>query len=121
MHGVSMGEAYRINKSCGEFVDYLGKDKGDNLCSDLAKARFYSVLTDGSTDISTNEQEPVFVLYFDPKPSENPDRVCIKMAFLAIDELNAKDGGAGADGIILAICNSFQSFGITEFKSKLIG
>ena len=121
MHGVSMGEAYRNDKSCAEFIDYLGKDIGDNLCSDLAKARFYSVLTDGSTDISTKEQESVFVLYFDPKPSETPDRVSIKMAFLAINELHAKDGGAGADGITLAICNSFHSLGITEFKSKLIG
>ena len=115
-------EPYRNDKSCGEFIDYLGKYIGDNLCSDLAKARFYSVLTDGSTDISTKEQESVFVLYFDPKPSENPDRVSIKMAFLAINELNAKDdGGARADGITLAICNSFQSLGITVFKSKLIG
>ena len=31
------------------------------------------------------------------------------------------NNGAGADGIILAICNSFQRLGITQFKSKLIG
>ena len=69
MQGVSMGEAYRNDKSRGEFIDYLGKDIGDNLCSDLAKARFYNVLTDGSTDITTKEQESVFILYFDPKPT----------------------------------------------------
>ena len=62
----------------------------DNLCPDLAKARFYSVLTNGSTGISTKEQIPVFFLYFDPKPAGNPDRVSIKMAFLAISELNVK-------------------------------
>ena len=67
IHGVSMGEAYRNDKSCGEFIDYLGKDISDNLSSDLAKTRFYSVLIDGSTDISTKDQESVFVLYFDPK------------------------------------------------------
>ena len=64
VHSVFMDEAYRNDKSCGEFIDYLGKVFGDNLCSDLAKARFYSVLTDGSTDISTKEQESVFRFVF---------------------------------------------------------
>ena len=69
------------------------------------------------------EQECVFVLYFDPKPTEEnaKDKVKVRMGFLGLKNLNAKDGGGTAEGVLTAIRKSFESLGITEFESKLIG
>ena len=83
MHGVDIGETYRKDTACGEFVDYLGEDLGMKWNKDLVNANFFSVLSDGSTDCSTKVQECNFVLYFDPKPmgEGQKDKVKVRMGF----------------------------------------
>ena len=66
--GVDVGTAYRNNNSGGVFIDYISESIAEELKQKLAKARFYSVLTDGSTDSATSENETVFVVHFDPDP-----------------------------------------------------
>ena len=123
MHGVDIGPSYRNDMACAEFIDFLGDDLDNNLVKDLARANFYSVLSDGSTDSSVREQECTFVLYFDPKPMEEEakDKVKIRMGFLGLKNLTAGKGGGTAVGVFGAIKDSFTSLGVTEFKSKLVG
>ena len=45
------------------FGDFIGKVTMDFLKKDLAKAHYYSVLCDGSTDKSVIEQEAIFILF----------------------------------------------------------
>ena len=62
--GIEVGTAYRNNNSGGVFIDYISESIAEELKQKLAKARFYSVLTDGSTDSAMSENEAVFVVHF---------------------------------------------------------
>ena len=121
MHRVKFGDAYRNRPSCGEFIDYVGEDIGDTLNKDLAQAKYFSALSEGSTDSTSKEQECVFALHFDPKLSDKEDRVEVKMSFLGLKELNSADSGASVDGVVNTITGTFESLGITNYNNKLIG
>ena len=49
-HGVQMGDSYISDTACTNFIDFIGLDLKDQLYKDLAKAKFFTVLSDGSTD-----------------------------------------------------------------------
>ena len=65
-HKVDVKGAYRNEKACGEFIECIGDDLKCQLNVDLAKAKFFSVLCDGSTDSAVIEEEVIYLLYFDP-------------------------------------------------------
>lgn len=56
-HGVAVGTKYLTDPSVGTFIDYMGQELKHQLNADLAKAKFYSVLCDGSMDTTTVENE----------------------------------------------------------------
>ena len=80
-HGVSISNAYQNNKSCGVFINYIGKTLSTTLHRKLREANFCSVLTDGSSDVSIKEKEAVFVLYLEPLPP-GKDTIEIVTSFL---------------------------------------
>ncbi|CAB4039655.1 Hypothetical predicted protein [Paramuricea clavata] len=49
--------------AAAKFVNVIGQITRESLNADLAKACYYSILNDGSTDVSTTEQELVYVLF----------------------------------------------------------
>jgi hypothetical protein len=116
-HGVDIGDAYINRIECTEFIDYHGEYLANKLANDLKEAKFYSVLTDGSTDRSVTEKELVYVLYFDPKTIG--EKVGLKLAFLSLKDVKK----ANAAGIQSAIESSFASLGISKnvLYSKLVG
>ena len=116
-HGVDVGDVYTTRKQCGEFIDVHGEYIASELKEYLTKAKFYSVLTDGSTDSSITEKEVVYVLYFNPHSKS--DEVEVKLSFLYLKDVKKAD----APGIKTAIEDSFHSLGIlpSELYSKLIG
>ena len=118
-HGVDLGHVYNNRKQCAEFVDISAQFIAQQLNEDFTKAKFYSVLTDGSTDKSVTEKEVLYVLYFDPHSNSNPDEVEVKLSFLCLKNVKK----ANAEGITNAIEESFQSLGIlpNELYSKLVG
>jgi hypothetical protein len=59
---MNIGESYTTDRAATKFVNVIGEVTEEDLKTDLAKARYYSVLNDGSTDASTTEQELVYVL-----------------------------------------------------------
>ena len=65
---VSKGDSYISDTACANFIDFVGLDLKDQLNRDFAKAKFFSVLSDGSTDSSLTENEIIYCLYFDPSP-----------------------------------------------------
>ena len=113
-HGVDVGNAYSTRQQCGEFVDVHGEYIASQLRSDLAKAKFYSVLTDSSTDSAVTEKEVVYVLHFDPYSNE--EEVEVKLSFLYLKDVPKAD----VQGIKTAIEDSFHSLGIlpNELYSK---
>ena len=114
-HGVDVGNVYSTRHQCGEFIDVHGEYTASQLRSDLAKAKFYSVLTDGSTDSVITEKE--VVLHFDPYSNE--EEIEVKLSFLYLKDVSKAD----AQGIKTAIEDSFHYLGILpdELYSNLIG
>ena len=47
------------------FVKFIAESKRLNLCKIVANAKFYSILTDGSTDVSNIDEEMFLVLWYD--------------------------------------------------------
>ena len=69
MHGVHIGTAYRNDKSCATFIEYIGKDLGRQLEKKLSAANFL--------------KEAVFVQYLEKNPPGR-DSIQINTAFLRL-------------------------------------
>lgn len=123
LHGVSFGESYRNRFACAEYVNVIGEDLKQQLSLDLAKATFFSVLCDGSTDTSVKENEVIYVLYFDPVPAGS-DSVQVKLGFLSVKHLSSQCAGgvfSAIEGSFNEIKESLQSLGIQDYTERLVG
>lgn len=65
-HGVNLGSAYRHENAGKEFVHYIAETRRQNVFTTLSKAKFFSLLMDGSTDYSNADNELLLVLWCDP-------------------------------------------------------
>ena len=73
-----------MKKQRAAFIDCIEDELGNQLQEKLSKVNFFSVLTDGSTDTSIVEKEPVFVRNVDTKPpGEKYAKVCTSFVDLA--------------------------------------
>ena len=96
--------------ACAVFTDYIGKVTKESFAKDFANARYYSVLSDSSTDSAVIEQEVVYVLYL------SKDGVPI-VKYLSIE--SAENGDT--DGLKDCISKAFERIGITKFSERLLG
>ena len=110
-NGLKLGENYRNDKSCREFVDAIAETSRDDICNDVKSAKFLCVLADGTTDRAVIEQEAVYVRYVD-----NDGEIQTKMA----DCVALKSGDA--KGVLEGINKGLQSVGVDEqvLKEKLV-
>lgn len=117
-HGVEFGVAYRNHKSCGVFINFISKEMEVRLCKKINESHFFSVLADGSDDVSVNEKEAIFVQYLDTSPPGS-DTIKVMTSFLGLNDLEY--GNAG--GIVHSIKRAFEEIDIAEdtLKNKLIG
>ena len=65
-HGVDLGSAYKNEKACATFVDYISLQQQRMLVNLLARARFFSLQLDGSADSANIEDELFLVVFCDP-------------------------------------------------------
>ena len=114
--GVNVGTAYRNRNTGGSFMDAISESLANDLKVKLDEANFYSVLTDGSTDSATLENEAVFVAFFDPKP-DNSDEVNVVTSFAKLQHLKS----ANAAGIVESIKDALESIGKEYIFQKLVG
>ena len=115
-HGVNIGTAYRNRNTGCSFMDTISESLANDLKVKLDEANFYSVLTDGSTDSSTSENEAVFIAFFDPKP-DNIDEVNVVTSFAKLQHLKS----ANAANIVESIKDALESIGIEDIFQKLVG
>ena len=81
----------------------------DSLKKDLAKAHYYSVLCDGSTDKSVIEQENIFILFLsDGFPA---------LRYLSIESVD----NATATGVLSSLTTAFEKFGVLLFENLYLG
>lgn len=106
---IQVGKAYITDRACALFTDYIGAVTKESVAKDIVNARYYSVLSDGSTDSAVIEEELVYVLYL---KEGTP-----KVKYLSIE----RPENADADGIKQCITKAFERFGIMDFSKKLLG
>ena len=80
-----INECYRNNRAAANFTDSIAKVTKDSFANNLAKARYFCTLSDGSTDSSVAEQELAYVLFL----------LCGKptLKFLSIEPANDSSTG----------------------------
>ena len=99
-----------------EFISFQANEVLTKLSKDISQSKFHSVLFDSTTDNAVAEQEAVFVLYFDPAPSEpelsndSEPMVKVKTGFLSIQNLRSSD----AQGVLAALKMSLENLGLSQ-------
>ena len=106
LHNVELGNAYRKNNMCGEFIDYIADHLALKVLQKLKSSNFLSALWDEITDTSVSEKDTIIVLYLDKVGSDG--EVLVKNEFLGLAEVNH----AHAEGIKISIYESFEQIGM---------
>ena len=98
---------YRSDRAAAKFVDCVGKAMKQDFVKDILNGRYYSYLTEGSTDASILEQEVLYVLFLSSSG--------VPVLKLSVDTPEH----AHADGLKQCIKDSFHRIGITPLSSRL--
>ena len=70
------------SNACKTFCKFIAESKRLNLCKIIANAKFYSILMDGSTDVSNIDEEMFLVLWCDT--DGNDEKVHSRMQFFSV-------------------------------------
>ena len=96
-NGIDLGTNYQNDKSAADFTKHIAETIRQQTADEAEKARYISILSDGSTDAAVLEQEVVMVRYaHDGSP-------ITKLASLV------EVSHGNADGIYSAICSGIET------------
>lgn len=109
-NGVEKRSGYRTDRAAAIFADFIAKQLKASLEEILLKARYYSILTDGSTDTSVTEQELIYIMLL------NEDGRAV-LKFLSIENPPVAD----AIHLVECIREAFHRIGVVDFSSHLHG
>ena len=115
-HGVSHDSTYCNRTAATNFISYQSDHLKSQLSKDIANAKFFSVIFDGTTDCAVVEQEAVFAIYFDPDPNiddastDQEPMVKVQMGFLSLENLTSST----AEGVVSGIKHALESLGLYE-------
>jgi hypothetical protein len=101
-NGLDLGSDHLNGKACVEFVKSISGSLHDTLVSKLKQAKFYTVMSDSSTDSSIVDQECVHVRFVDP------DTKSPVTSIASIEALYTPD----ANGVFSAIINGLKTIDI---------
>lgn len=109
MKGVNIGQTYRNDKSCRQFVYYIAEETRSSIRKDVENASFLSIISDGATDTAHSERE---ILY---------TRFChqgvLQTHFTCIKNI----GKADAEAISTTLSDVLTDVFCLQWKDKLIG
>ena len=107
--GIDIGRTYRNDKQAAAFSSYIAQHERQQFVSSVNNAKFLSVICDGATDSSVQEEEIIYT------------RVChngsITTGFLAIGSPERAD----ATGIVKIITDSLNDAGIKNWEKNIVG
>ena len=66
LHGVDIGPAYKNYHACATFVEFIARERQEQLIATLSQRKFFSL----QADAGNIEDELVLVLHFDPFSSD---------------------------------------------------
>ena len=113
-HGVDLGSGYKNNIACTEFVHYIGMALREELVSKLARAKFFSIQADGSTDAGRIEDELFMVLFLDPHSEDGI--VHVRDKFLTV----RRPEWCTADSLYSCFERGLAFLGIEDWRTKLV-
>ena len=108
-NGLHLGKAYRNRTAACMFIDSIASVIRKRVVDNIKKAEFFSVMIDGSTDVSVKEQEIVYV-----KLLKGGRAVT---CFLGLIQLRSGD----ANGILAGLESFFLELNLENWKSKVVG
>ena len=118
-HGVRVGTTYRSDMAGKDFMHYIAEGKRKDLLQMLAKATFFSLLLDGSTDTGNIDNEVLLVEWCDPDSSD--EKIHTRMDFLMV----SRPQSVTARGLFEVLESCLQGLGIREVSpdecKKLVG
>ena len=97
------------SRAAGNFTESIAKITKDSFAKDLAKACYFCILSDGSTDSNVAEEELGYVLFL--LCNGNP-----MLKFISIEPAN----NANAEGIHICIKEAFEQAGVLDLSKKVI-
>ena len=117
-HGVLHSSCYSNRTAATNFISYQSDQLKSQLAKDIANAKFFSVIFDGTTYSAVVEQEAVFAIYFNPDPNlsdatandgQEP-MVKVQMGFLSVENLTSST----SDGVVGGIKTALESPGLSN-------
>ncbi|VDI54723.1 Hypothetical predicted protein [Mytilus galloprovincialis] len=111
MKGLDVGKTYLNRKRAKEFTDCIAKVQMNTIKDNIHKAKFVSILSDGSTDASITEIEMIYT------------RVCVNGIVQVFFVNTAYVAKSDASGIIEAMKRSVEKLDVPwdDFTKKLVG
>ena len=118
-HGVQLGSSYLNMESGKTFTHYIAESKREELIRKIVKAKFFSILMDGSVDSANIDNELILAVWFDSECED--EKVHTRMSLLKVD----RPDSVSADGLFDSLLNGLQRLGIQSISeadcSKLVG
>lgn len=115
LSGSSIGLTYRNDKACSSFVHYIAKDLQLQLLDTLSKVSFFSIQSDGSTDLRNIEEELFLIQYLNSGPANK--QIIVENVFLAVRQPKSSTGL----GLFQCFENTMAYIGISDWKERLVG
>nr|XP_047129522.1 E3 SUMO-protein ligase KIAA1586-like [Hydra vulgaris] len=115
-HGVVFGQAYKNENTCGVFIDYIALSLAIDLKNKLNTRNFFTILIDGSNDVSIKEKEAIFAVTFNPAPTGKSE-VNVERDFLSL--LDVEYGTS--HGVFNTIKKSLENIEVVNCNKKLVG
>lgn len=114
-NGVNLGTDHRGRDACTNFVKSISSLLLNDVANHLKTVRFFSIMSDSSTDSSVIDQEGILLRYI------HPDTFEPHTAMASIESLE----NATADGVVAAVKSGLSKCGIdldsiNESNPKLV-
>ena len=111
-HGVNIGSTYFNSNAYKTFCKFIAESKRLDLCKIIANTKFFSILMDGSTDISNIDEEMFLVLWCDV--DGNDEKVHSRMQFFSV----LRPDRANAAGLFGCLQKSLQQLGVSVINAE---
>ena len=118
-YGVNTGTTYTTETASKSFTSYIAQAQCNELAVNLQKAKFFSLLLDGSTDAGNVENELLLAVWFDKDGAG--EKVYARTSYLCI----SGPATATALGIFDVVQTAVQKLGFPAISggqcTKLVG
>ena len=118
-HGVNLGTSYTNEYAGREMIHFIAESRRQESREKLAKAKFFSLLLDGSTDTANIDNELILAVWCDRDGGD--ERIHTRMEYFTV----VRPQAVTAEGLFQVLETALQGLGIKEVSAetclKLVG